>query len=264
MGKYFEIAVLSFKTRLIYKWDVLMKGLFAIIRICLSFILWSIIFSGNTEISGMTFSAMITYYVINSYLKLLDCSDTIVNQMDREIRDGTFTKYKLKPLSILCYFSFDSLAKTVFNLLINIPAVFVWFLIFHKYIEIYWKFENIICAILICLLGILFMILFNYFIGILCFQFIDISAANMIKNTVVEFLIGSLVPLILLPETLRGIMQWFPFYYISYIPSMLFIGKGQEEIVKSFIVLGTWLIIMFVVDHITYKKLQLKYEGVGI
>ncbi len=264
MGKYLGIAVLSFKTQLVYKWDVLMKGLFAIIRIYLSFALWSVIFLGKTEISGMTLPMMVSYHIISSYFKILDCSDSITNQLSRDIREGTFIKYKVRPMSVLCYFVWNSLAKTAFNLVVNIPAVCLWIIIFHKYVVVRVSLEIIVGAVIISILGLLFMILLNFLVGILSFQFIDISAANMIKNIIVEFLIGMLVPLVLLPDMVKGVMQWFPFYYITYLPSMLLLGKNLDEVPRAVITVSVWLVVLFIINQLTFKLLQRKDEGVGM
>lgn len=262
--KYTEITKLTLKNQMIYKWDVWLKGLFAIIRIFLFLQLWTVIYSERTEVSGLTFQMMITYYLVNSFFKMLDCSNSIVTQLSNDIREGHFSKYKIKPMNIMFYFMFNCFAKSIFNLVINIPSVCIWILLFHKYFELSLMPITLLWALVINSLGLLFMILFNYFVGLLSFRFIDISAANIIKNTVIEFLVGSFVPLVLVHSFVQEIMKFFPFYYISYLPSMLLIGKNQSEIRKAIIVLLCWIFIMFCVNKIAYNLLQKKYEGVGI
>ena len=69
------------------------------------------------------------------------------------------------------------------------------------------------------------MIQLNYFLGILAFKFQEIRMFLMIKGNIVAFITGTLVPLVLLPQGIVSAMRFFPFYYVTYLPSMLLIGK---------------------------------------
>lgn len=59
-------------------------------------------------------------------------------------------------------------------------------------------------------------------------------------------------------------MRFFPFYYVTYLPSMLLTGRCGEEAVRGVILLAAWCIFMELINRWTYQKYRLKYDGVGI
>ena len=264
MRKYMEVAKITFKSQLAYSFDVILRVILSFARIFLAFILWSAVFKERGEIAGFSFSMMITYYIITSYLRRLDQSDSIVGQLGGEIREGHFTKYLVKPVKPLWYFIFLSYSKTAFMFGINIAATLAAALIFRSYFIMPLTGASILGAAALNLLGLNFMILLNYFVAILSFRFVDIWAFNMIKNHIIDFLNGTLLPLALLPAAMQGIMKLFPFYHIFYLPAMVYMGYRTNELPAAFIILAVWNVIMLVVNIVTYKSLKSSYEGVGI
>lgn len=113
-------------------------------------------------------------------------------------------------------------------------------------------------------LGLLFMALLNYFLGILTLKFEEISIFLMIKDNLSAFVTGAVIPLALLPEGLTAGMRFLPFYYVTYLPSMLFIGKCKEEAITGLSVLGVWCIVFVIINQVTYEHYRIKYDGAGI
>jgi ABC-2 type transport system permease protein len=232
--------------------------------VLLAYIMWSAVYSGRTQIAGFSLSMMITYYIISSFFKRLDSSDGIVGQLSSEIREGQFTKYLVKPIKPLLYFAFSSFSKTCYVLGINICVASVWAVIFKKYFIMPCSITGMIYAVLINFLGLCFLMLLNYFTAILSFKFVDVTGLNIIKNNILEFLAGTLVPLALLPVWIQGIMKFFPFYYIFYLPAMLYMERETKEIPMAFAVLTAWNAAMLAVNLFFYRYLEKSYEGVGI
>ena len=104
----------------------------------------------------------------------------------------------------------------------------------------------------------------NYFIGLLAFKYQDVSVFLMIKKNFLSLINGSIIPLLLFPEIFTDILSWLPFYYVSYLPSMLLIGRGGMEILQGMVVLMIWNIVMKVLSGVTYEKYRIKYDGVGL
>lgn len=104
----------------------------------------------------------------------------------------------------------------------------------------------LLCGSIMVVLGLLFMALLNYFLGILTLKFEEISIFLMIKDNLSAFVTGAVIPLALLPEWMTAGMKFLPFYYVTYLPSMLFIGKCEEEAVTGLIVLSVWCMVFLV------------------
>lgn len=264
MKKYLETVKIMFKTQSAYRFDVIISMFFTISRILLAYVLWGAIFGKQNVIMGFTFNSMLSYYIITSFLSQLDQSSSVGWQIAEEIRKGSFSKYIIRPMGIFRYFTAQTAGTAVYLLSFNLIAAMIWVFIFRIDFVISSDFQNIFAALSLTLLGLLFMIQINYFIGILAFKYLDTSIFMMIKENIVEFVTGSLIPLTLLPPEVIKVMTFFPFYYISYLPAMLLLGRNDNEIIPGIVIPTLWNIVFGIINSITYKSLKSIYDGVGI
>ena len=119
-------------------------------------------------------------------------------------------------------------------------------------------------AMILILLGLFFMAQLNYYLGLLTLKYEEIGTFLMIKDNLVAFITGSLIPLVLLPQGFVAVMKVFPFYYVTYLPSMLLIGRLKGELGMGLLVLACWCVILQAVIYATWHNYRIKYDGVGI
>ncbi len=264
MRKYAEIAKILFKVQIAWRFDVAISVLFTVSKILFAYILWGAIFGKNVTIAGFTFPMMLSYYITSSFLSQIEMSDGVSSEIGDRIRGGTFSKYMVVPVNTQGYFIAQSFGKMAFYLIFNLLVTVVWVFVFSIKFSVTSSIFVIIATIIMIILGFLFMIQLNYFLGILAFKFQDISIFLMIKGNIVAFITGTLVPLVLLPQGIVSIMRFFPFYYVTYLPSMLLIGKNESEALIGIIVLSAWLLLFTMLNRFAYNKLRVIYDGVGI
>ncbi|OGO77584.1 MAG: ABC transporter permease [Clostridiales bacterium GWB2_37_7] len=264
MKKYFETAKVLFKAQLVYRFDTITSIIFTISKVFLAYVLWGAIFGKQSVVSGFTFNSMLSYYIISSFINQLDQSSSTGWQISNEIRNGGFSKYIIKPMNIFGYFTAQTAGVSAFLLFFNLTAAVIWIFIFRVDFAITSNGWYIQSASVLILLGLLFMMQLNYFIGILAFKFLDTGIFMMIKDNIVQFIIGSLIPLALLPSGIIKTMTFFPFYYVSYLPTMLLLGRNGNEIFSGIVILLFWNAAFGLLISITYKRLKSRYDGVGI
>ncbi|MDP4145435.1 MAG: ABC-2 family transporter protein [Bacillota bacterium] len=264
MRKYIEIAKIFFKTQITYRFDVAMTVLFTVSKILFAYILWGAIFGKNETVGGFTFPMMLSYYIVSSFLAQIDMSEGVSREISERIQGGTFSKYMVIPANTQGYFIAQTFGALVFYLLFILAATSLWVFVFNIQLTITGNIPLILAAMVMVIIGLLFMIQLNYFLGILAFKFQDIWIFLMIKNNVIGFITGTLVPLALLPAGIITVMRFFPFYYVTYLPSMLLIGKNESEALTGIIVLSVWLLAFCLLNKFAYKKLRVIFDGVGI
>ena len=264
MKKYLEIAKAYMKAQLIWRSDTFVDVILAVAKILFAWILWSILIEGKEQIAGLGFPAMISYYIISSYLFQLEKSAEISQQMTGMLRNGTFSKYMVIPVQTQGYFVAMEAGKIAFSAGIGFCAMILWFYLFRIPVALTTDRKIVLCGIIMVVLGLLFMALLNYFLGILTLKFEEISIFLMIKDNLSAFVTGAVIPLALLPEGLTAGMRFLPFYYVTYLPSMLFIGKCKEEAITGLSVLGVWCIVFVIINQVTYEHYRIKYDGAGI
>lgn len=264
MKKYLGIARAYMKAQLIWRADVFVDVILSVARILFAWILWSILFEGKEQIAGLKFHTMISYYIISSYLFQMEKSAEISQQMTGMLRNGTFSKYMVIPVQTQGYFVAMEVGKLAFSSGIGFLATVLWFCLFRISIVHTVNLKILLCGIIMVILGLLFMALLNYFLGILTLKFEEISTFLMIKDNLSAVVTGAVIPLALLPEWMIAGMRFLPFYYVTYLPSMLFIGKCEDEAVTGLLVLSIWCIFFIVLNQVTYEHYRMKYDGAGI
>lgn len=264
MNKYWEAAKISFKSQLAWRFDIFFQMLFAVTKILFAYILWGAIFGEKTEVAGFTYNTMLSYYIVSSFLSQLDMSDGVSGEISARIRDGSFSKYMIMPAPVLGQFLARTAGISSFYLLFHLAAAFVWVVVFRIQFVLTTDIAVIFPAALMIVLGLLFMVQLNFFLGILAFAFQDVSFFLMIKGMLVSFVTGSLVPLNLLPHGTQEAMRVFPFYYVTYLPSMLLVGKNHHELAAGLISLLVWVLLFIPLNRVAYQQLRVRYDGVGI
>ena len=264
MGKFWAISRTYMKTQLVWRADVIFNMLFTIARILFAYLLWGMVFQGKETVGQFTFHGMLSYYIVSSFLSQLDMSGGISNEIHDRIRNGTFSKYMVIPVGIEKYFMAMELGVVLFYIIFDFIAAAVWIFIFRIRFVFAADGGIIACAVIMAVLGMLFMVQLNYFLGLLTLKYQGIGTFLMIKNNLVALVTGSIVPLALFPETAIRIMRLLPFYYTAYLPAMLFTGRCKEEAVTGIAVIACWCLMIQFCIHVAWKKYLKKYDGVGI
>jgi len=264
LKKYLEIAKISFKTQITWRFDVIMNVLFTVSKMLFAYILWGAIFSKNETVAGFTFPMMLSYYILSSFLSQIEMSGGVSSEIGDHIKGGTFSKYMVVPVNTRGYFVAHTFGSMAFYLIFNLVAIITWVLIFRIDFIITSNIVIILASICMIIIGLLFMIQLNYFLGIPAFLFQDIWIFLMIKNNIVAFITGTLIPLTLLPQSIIWFMRFFPFYYVTYLPSMLLIGKNENEAIIGIVILTAWLLFFTFLNKFAYNKLRIVFDGAGI
>ncbi|MGL5434040.1 MAG: ABC transporter permease [Lachnospiraceae bacterium] len=264
MKKYIEITKIYFKNQLAWRTEAAFGLLFSVTKIIFAYLIWSEIFASKEMVAGFTFQTMLLYYVLSSFLTQIDLSSLISNEITQQIRNGKFSKYMILPVHVERYFWAMEAGMILFIMILNAAAGILWIVIFRIPVTITREPFLIAATFFMILAGLLFMAQLNYFLGILTLKFQEISTFLMIKDNLVQLVTGSIIPLILFPDFLIGVMKLLPFYYVTYLPAMLLLGKCTEEAISGLLVISAWCLVFFVLNQVTYQRLRTKFDGVGI
>lgn len=66
---------------------------------------------------------------------------------------------------------------------------------------------------------------FNICFGFSAFVFKNLWGSNLLKNSLVAFMSGSLIPLVFFPKLIADLLHLLPFSSLVYTPVMIVIGK---------------------------------------
>lgn len=264
MYKYLEISKIYMKTQLAWRADTIFNMIFTVTKILFAYLLWGIVFQERDMVGQFSFHGMLSYYIISAFLSQLEMSEGVSNEIHERIRNGTFSKYMVIPVSIEKYFIFMELGVVGFYITFDFLAAIIWKFVFRIQFQFTQSIANVFCALLMTVLGLFFMVQLNYLLGLLTLKYQGIGTFLMIKNNLMSLVTGGIVPLALFPEIVVNVMKKFPFYYVTYLPAMLFTGQCEEEAWTGVSIIFIWCIVIQIVISAVWKKYIRKYDGVGI
>ena len=204
-------------------WIFLMLG--NILSCFISYFLWTAIYgsSDNPSMNGFTMPQMVVY------IFLMFLTSTLINSggtydIGEEIRDGSIAMRILKPVSYNATFLFQELGNKLMTVCILIvPMVAgVEIVRYNLTDEVQFKILSFILYILSCILAYLINFFFNICFGFIAFVIKYLWGANMMKNCIVGFLSGQIIPLAFFPEIVEKIFLLLPFSSLTYTPVMIY------------------------------------------
>ncbi|MCM1567923.1 MAG: ABC-2 family transporter protein [Roseburia sp.] len=264
MRKYLEVSKIYMKSQLAWRTDVIFNMLFTVTKILFAYLLWGAVFQGRGTVGPFTFHGMLSYYIVSAFLSQLEMSQGISEEIHQRIRNGTFSKYMVIPVGIEKYFMAMELGVAAFYLCFDLAAAAIWVWLFRIEFVFTGNIRVFLTALLMAVVGMFFMAQLNYLLGLLTLRFQGIDAFLMIKNNLMELVTGSIIPLALFPQGITAVARCLPFYYVTYLPSMLLTGQCENEAAAGLIIIGIWCALIQLFIHYVWKKDIRKYDGVGI
>lgn len=267
MKKYLETAKLLFKVQIVYRFDVALTGLAVAGRIVFAWIVWGTIFSGRERVGDFTLASILSYYVVSSFLASLDVAQGVSGEVSARILNGTFSKYMVLPVNIQAYVLFQNFGAAAYFAIFGFLTAAICTAVFRIDLIVVPDPARILPALMIIMLGLIFMVSWHYFIGLLAFKFQDMGFFLYVQGNILAFLTGTMVPLSLLPRGLAAVLGYLPFYYVTYYPAMLLTGSAgfsSGEVLRGLAIAAFWAAAMAAIAELCYRRLRARYDGVGI
>ena len=280
MKKYFEVFRLGFKMQIVWRFDVAMTMAATVGRIVAAWILWQAIFIGKTRVGGFTLEGMLSYYLVASIISSIDFSRNICGEVSELIRAGRFSGHMAAPMDPMGFFCSKSIGESAFHLGFSVVAAAACAFMLRLGASAPGVAASIapgvaatlapvaarlLLAAAMAALGLVFMAIYQYAIGILAFKFLDIDFLMYMLESVNGFATGAFIPLSLLPGAALGALRFLPFTHVVYTPSMLLAGQaGAREGLFGLAALAAWTAAAYAAARFAYGRLRVRYDGVGI
>jgi len=275
MRKYLEVFKLHFKMQIVWRFDLAMTAVSTAARLVAAYILWSAIFGGGNFaggdlaggdlVGGFSFRALLSYYIVSAILATVDFSRQISGEVSELIRSGRFSGYMVIPANPFMFFSSMVASETAFHLGFSVISAAICALSFRSGFIFTDDAPGALLALIMIPLGLFFMAAYHFIIGVLTFKFLEINFFLHVQDMLISFATGALLPLSMLPGGALTVMKLLPFTHVIYTPAMLLTGRiDANEGLLGFVVLICWTAAAAVIAQITYTKMRIRYDGVGI
>jgi ABC-2 type transport system permease protein len=266
LTKYGAVFSLGLQNTFVYRWNFLLRSLFALIPLFGTVFVWRSIYGGTSgTIAGYDFGEMILYFLIVLLVENLITPAEDEWQIAAEIREGQLSSLLLKPFDFLayrsCLFVGSRLLYTAVTFL-PVLGVFWWYRGF-LHAPAHFSTWLVFFPSLIMAGAIQFLIAFS--MAMLAFWILEISTVVFILYSFEYFLSGKLFPLDTIPGTAGTLLRLLPFPYELYFPVAVLMEKiTGHALIRGLCIQATWVLLCFLLARGLWRAGIRRYEAVGI
>lgn len=255
---YFPFLSSTVEAHITYRINFLMFVLGNLMQTFVAYYLWKAIFLSSTKrtLSGFTFQNMVIYIFISAVTGrfVISGADGIVSE---EVKDGSISMNLIKPISYHFRVLFNLLGEACYNFIfVGLP---LWIgLIVVRYLTVR-ELPPSLSTILIYLLSMVFsfiiLFLFDFCFGLLAFFVTNTWGLRRLKNGLIAFLSGQVIPLAFFPGWCHKILNAIPFGSIYYTPVMVYLKKLHGTVlIKGLGIQLLWIFILLLVVKWLWNK----------
>ena len=247
--QYLPFMRAGVQTMITYRMNFLGFVVGGLIYCFVMYYLWKAVFlsSGGETFMGFSMTDMVVFLFLSNVTGELTFS-SVSNDIGEEIKDGSIAMRLIKPVNTDLSYLAAELGGAFLRLVILALPMMVGLEIYR-----YCVFGTVILNplhLLFYLLSVILAYLISFRVN-LCFGFVAFYVKNLwgigiLKNSIINFLSGSLIPLAFMPGWLRTTLEYMPFASMSYTPVMLYMGKyGTYEILFRIGIQVVWAVLLY-------------------
>ncbi|KEO81445.1 hypothetical protein EL26_20425 [Tumebacillus flagellatus] len=262
MRAYYEIAKSQVKLDFAYGawfWSSMVSS---ILQMLVLFYFWRAVYAnGPSELHGYKLDDMITYMVVASMIG--GYTNGAGGKLAEDIRGGLVAIELMRPYDQLSKLvALDLGGKFGYFLRNTVPILVLAFLFFHINLPPSWGAAAMFP--LSTALGVLIGAQFDLLVGIMAFYTVNIWGLRVLRDAVLLFFTGQLVPVMLFPEWLQSVNRFLPFQSMVYVPVSIYTGalRGAEAWVQVGIQ-AAWLLGVFLLVRWTWSRAMRKVTIFG-
>lgn len=269
-NQYIDVAKYYWKLAFTYRAQYYLSLFLNPLRFVILLLIWKAVYfnTSASSVAGYLLPELITYFLITSFIDMATY-DEIPQDLEMEIRKGDFLIYLLKPIHYIKLAFMKKISRRVFATVMEVIPLLLIFIIFFKE---YFVVGNFFLLIISVIFAFIISFFIHTLIGSLAFWLIKIRTLGWMIDFFIRFAAGAFAPLSLFPETLRNIMNYLPFQYISYVPSNIYLGKYSFDLTTTsftntiyfaLMMQIVWCILLMLLVYFIWSKAQKHFSGVG-
>lgn len=213
------------------------------------FYLWRAVFdsNGGGMFLGFSMTDMVVYLFLSNTTSQLIYSG-VSEQVGEEIRDGSISMRLLKPVNTDLSYMFAELGEILMKLVVLVIPIVLGIEIYRFFVTgtVMFNTVNFLLYLFSTVLAYTISFRVNLCFGFIAFYVKNLWGIGILKNSVIGFLSGSLIPLAFMPDGLRVCLEYLPFASMNYTPVMIYMGKyGAYELLFRIGIQIVWAILLY-------------------
>lgn len=253
MSAYLYMIKIRILISLTYRFEAIFSVLMQFIVLTVSSFIWKVLYSGQAEVQGTTLEQMLVYTVLSVFLSCF-YSTGVEGRLRSSIRNGNVAVDYIKPVNLYALYFSEDLGQIAVNFMLKGLPILIFGGIFVAV-----PVPASVPGLCLFMVSVVFSFLILWFIaaifGVFNFWIIDIGPIGTVKDYIIHFLSGSLIPLWFFPAPVQKILTFTPFVYLYQTPISFFIGRTPpQEAGRILAVQAVWCLAFFVLFQCCKKK----------
>ncbi|MCI2424971.1 ABC-2 family transporter protein [Candidatus Acetothermia bacterium] len=261
--KYLKVASVVYQEGTQYRLQYVASFLCVIFPLLAVVFLWRTVFQDIQMIEGFTESMMITYYILVALLTDL-VSPGIMMYITEDIREGTLSKYLLRPISRRWYHFSEEIGISLGYSLVALIVILGFIFLFA--VDFYFPANLLYIPLFLVSVG-LSMVLgtgLTYLFSLSAFWLEEDTGLDYVLEYLVPILTGALIPLALLPEFVYQVASFLPFKYLLYFPIEIFLERiTLSEIGYGLFTQILWIGVIYLLGAWVWRRGCRRYTARG-
>lgn len=266
--KYLAFSKAGILDGFAYKFSALGWLLGDLVSIIILFYLWQAIYQNSpTEtINGMTFKDMIAYLIYARVSTTLIFSSSSFWNIGFDIYEGNIAISLIRPINYryrLLASSFGNFLSTA--ILMFIPLFIVSIVILNLSLGIgFPELAHLLLFLVSVVLSFVIVDSMNFLIGEISIFTNALFGLMIIKNIILSFFSGSLLPSSFFPDWLNSVLRFLPFQSMVEKPIMILLGRLEYmDILMTLLIQLMWVVILSVLCNFSFNRLKKHVVSVG-
>ena len=231
----------------------------AFVPAAIQWVLWYALFKlgGQEQVGGMTYVEMLHYTWVSVLFSQIRGGDHDF-ELAEMIRSGQLSNYLLRPVGVVEFVFLRGLAPKLFI------AGFCTLLGLAAGLWIGMTPDRLLLGMFMAILGNIIHYQISSSIAAAAFYWEEAYSLLMVKNMLVSFLSGELIPLTLFPKSVSWIWESTPFYLYVFGPTQVALGKWSYA--ETFHHLGIamlWVIAGSILVRVSWGLSIRRYLSLG-
>ena len=266
LKRYVPFMQAGVQTLIIYRLNFLGFVIGGLIYCFVMFYLWRAVFdsSGGEMFLGFSMTDMVIYLFLSNTTSQLTYS-SVSNTIGEEIKDGSISMRLLKPVNTDLSYMFAELGEVMMKVAVLLIPVTAGLEIYRfcKTGAVMFSPVNFLLYLVSAFLAYIIAFRVNLCFGFIAFYVKNLWGIGILKNSLIGFLSGSLIPLAFMPDGLRVCLEYMPFSSMSYTPVMIYMEKyGANEMLFRIGLQIVWAFLLYGLSKLIWlgaiKKLSVQ------
>lgn len=249
-----------------YKFKFLIWSISNTISLLLQMMLWISVYKYSSEsvIRSYTLTQMLQYVILSKIIESITYA-SVESKVSDDYRSGNIAVNLCRPIKYEYELLFRSMGECVGSTILFLPVYIVVYVVAHNYTEGFFvAWQNTLLSMALCFSAFLMNFLISMIFSTLVFRTVLYSGVTEFKKMVLKILSCSFFPLEFYPERLQKILSVLPFGFLRYYPIACLQGKFEENMATVMLKSSIWLVILFLLYKLLWRKaysVMINYGG---